>query len=221
VPADVVVHLAVGTSLTTIVATSLSSVWAHHRHGAVNWPLFGRFSLGLLPGGLLGGLLAGELPGLWLHYLVAAFVLMVALQILIGGRPPPQRELPGPGATAGAGLSIGLVSAMVGIGGGPLTVPWLLWHNVPMRAAVATSAACGAPIALTGALAFIITGWGAPGLPDYSSGFVYWPAVAGIVAASLPAAPVGAWLAHRLPVGLLRRLFGVFLLLVGVKMLMT
>ena len=218
--AELLVHVAVGTSLATIVATGASSAWAHHRRGAVDWRLFTGLAWGLVPGAVLGGLIAVRLSAAALHLLVAVFVLLVAVQVLAGLRPSPHRQLPGLAARAGAGALIGSVSALVGIGGGSLTVPWLLWHNVGMRPAVAISAACGVPLALAGALAFVAAGWGRSGLPPMSTGFVYWPALAGIVTTSLLTAPLGARLAHRLPVTVLKRVFGVFLLLVGGKMLL-
>lgn len=217
--ADIVVHLAVGTSLLTIVATGASSTWAHHRRDAVDWPVFGHLAAGLVPGAVAGGLLAAVIPASALHTVVAVYVLVVAIQVLAGRKPAPHRELPGLAMRALAGAFIGVISAVVGIGGGSLTVPWLLWHNVSMPIAVATSSACGVALAAAGALAFIVTGWGQPSLPAGASGYVYWPAAGGIVLTSLLTAPLGARWAHALPVAVLKRLFGVFLLLVAVKML--
>lgn len=218
--ADIVVHLAVGTSLLTIIATGASSTWAHDGHGAVDWPLFGQLALGLVPGAVAGGLLAAVIPAATLQGVVAVYVLVVAVQVLAGLKPAAHRELPGRLMRAIAGAVIGAVSAVVGIGGGSLTVPWLLWHNVSMPRAVATSSACGVPLAAAGALAFVVAGWGQPLLPEGASGYVYWPAAAGIVLTSLLTAPLGARLAHTLPIPVLKRLFGVFLLLVAAKMLL-
>ncbi|UCE90311.1 MAG: sulfite exporter TauE/SafE family protein [Pseudomonadota bacterium] len=120
----------------------------------------------------------------------------------------------------GAGGVIGAVSAIVGIGGGTLTVPFLAWCNVAMRNAVANSSACGLPIAVAGAIDFVVAGWNQAALPDWSTGYVYWPAFAGIVAASVLFAPLGAWLAHRLPAQTLKRVFALFLAVLGVRMLM-
>jgi len=217
--ADIVVHLAVGTSLLTIIATGASATWAHDRHGAVDWPVFGHLAVGLVPGAVAGGLLAAVIPAAALHGVVAVYVLAVAIQVLAGLKPAAHRELPGRLLRAMAGAFIGVISAVVGIGGGSLTVPWLLWHNVSMPSAVATSSACGVPLAAAGAMAFIATGWGLPSLPAGASGFVYWPAAGGIVVTSLLTAPLGAKLAHALPVPVLKRVFGVFLLLVAAKMI--
>lgn len=212
-------HFAVGTSLATIVATSVSSLLAHQRRGSVHWQAV----RGLLPGILLGGLggawLARQIssPGLGLCF--GVFEILVALQLLFGASPSPQRKLPGPGMQGLAGSAIGALSALLGIGGGTLTVPWLLWHRVDIRIAVGTAATIGLPIALAGALGFALGGSQAGGWPDHSTGFIYWPAVLGIVTGSVPLAPAGAWLAHYLPRQLLRRIFAVLLALIGLKMI--
>jgi uncharacterized membrane protein YfcA len=211
-------HFAVGTSLTTIVATSVSSLLAHQRRGSVHWPAV----QGLLPGILLGGLggawLARQVssPGLGLFF--GLFEILVALQLLFGASPPPQRRLPGSAVQGLAGAVIGAVSALLGIGGGTLTVPWLLWHRVDIRHAVGTAATIGLPIALAGALGFALGGVQAGEQPADSTGFIYWPAALGIVIGSVPLAPAGAWLAHYLPRPLLQRSFALVLILVGLKM---
>jgi uncharacterized membrane protein YfcA len=212
-------QLAVGTSLATIVFTSLSSSWAHQRRGAVNWPIVVQLSLGIAGGGWLGGVLAVWLGGLALAGLFGVFELLVAAQMVFGRKPAAHRGVPGALRNALAGAAIGAVSALLGIGGGSLTVPWLAWHNVDMRQAVATSAACGFPIALVGALGFVLVGWQQADLPAGSTGYVYWPAAAMISLASVAGAPLGALLAHRLAQQQLRKVFAVFLALLGVAML--
>lgn len=216
---EVVMHLAIGTSLATIVLTSISSVWAHHRRGAVLWSVFRQLTPGILLGAGLGAALADRLPSDSLRLIFGLFELGVALQMGLNLKPSPHRSLPGPWGLSAAGSVIGLVSAVVGIGGGTLTVPFLQWCNVTMRQAVATSSACGLPIAFGGALGFVITGWGTPMLPSLSSGYLYWPAFFGIVAASTLFAPVGARLAHRLPGATLKRFFALLLALLGLRML--
>lgn len=216
---EVLMHLAIGTSLATIVFTSLSSVRAHHRRGAVRWELVWRMAPGIVIGAWLGAAMAERLHGEWLRTFFGVFELLVALQMGLNWRASPQRGLPGGAGMGLAGGAIGAVSAIVGIGGGTLTVPFLQWCNVPMRQAVATSAACGLPIAVAGALGFVVSGWGNGQLPPLSSGFLYWPAFAGIVVASVLFAPLGARLAHSLPAPRLKRFFALFLALLGLRML--
>ncbi len=216
---EVVMHLAIGTSLATIVFTAISSIWAHHRRGAVLWAAFLQMTPGIVLGAALGAAVADKLPSETLQGIFGVFELVVALQMGLNIQPDPHRTLPGRWGMSGAGSLIGMVSAVVGIGGGTMTVPFLQWCNVPMRQAVATSAACGLPIAAAGAVGFVIAGWGTPALPAWSSGYLYWPAFAGIVVASMLFAPVGARLAHRLPAASLKRFFALFLAFLGLRML--
>jgi uncharacterized membrane protein YfcA len=216
----VIMHLAIGTSLATIVMTSLSSVRAHHRRGAVLWPVVWRLTPGIVLGALLGAWLADALQSLWLQRFFGVFELAVAVLMAAGLKPAPHRALPGAVGMVGAGGVIGTISAIVGIGGGTLTVPFLSWCNVAMRNAVATSAACGLPIAVAGAVGFILTGLDARGLPPWSSGYVYWPAFLGIVLASVAFAPLGAALAHRLPAAGLKRAFAILLVVIGIRFLL-
>lgn len=217
----IMVHMAVGTSLATMLLTSVASVRAHHRHRGVRWPVFWQLAPGIVLGALLGALLADAMPTVVLRRFFAIFEWLVAAQLLLGARPRATRTLPGPAGMFGAGGIIGTVSAIVGIGGGSMTVPFLVWCNVAVREAVAISSACGLPIAVAGTAGFIVTGWDHASLPAQSLGYVYLPAFLGIVAASVLFAPLGAWLAHRLPGETLKRVFGVFLLLLGVYMFMS
>lgn len=217
---DGVMHLAVGTSLATIVFTSLSSVRAHQRRGAVRWDVFARLTPGIVLGALVGAGIADLMPGERLRLVFGVFELLVAVQMALSAKPGPHRQLPGPAGMGIAGGVIGAVSAVVGIGGGTLTVPFLAWCNVPMRQAVATSAACGLPIAVAGAAGFVWTGWGEANLPEYTLGYLYLPALAGIVIASVLSAPLGARLAHTVPAASLKRFFALFLAILGLRMLL-
>lgn len=218
---EVQMHLAVGTSLATIIFTSLSSVYAHHRRGAVEWPAFRTMAPGIMLGALLGAVIAHWLPTIAMRYLFGLFELFVALQMALSLKPAPHRALPGNWGMSGAGVVIGLLSALVGVGGGTLTVPFLLWCNVVIRRAIATSAACGLPIAVAGAVGFMITGWNESQLPEWSSGYLYWPALLGVVTASVLFAPLGARLAHSIPSLVLKRLFALLLLGLGLRMLIV
>ncbi|GFM86630.1 UPF0721 transmembrane protein [Pseudomonas cichorii] len=217
--ASVLTHLAVGTSLATIVFTSINSVRAHHSMGAVRWPIFAWLTVGILVGAGLGSLTASYIAGPYLQKIIGVFALLVALQMALDLRPKASRSVPGkPGLTA-AGVVIGWASAIFGIGGGSLTVPFLTWRSVSMQQAVATSAACGFPIALASAISFMILGWHDPQLPPHSLGFVYLPALLGIAVTSMFFARFGARLAHKLPPRLLKRLFAALLLCVGTSFL--
>jgi uncharacterized membrane protein YfcA len=212
-------HLAIGTSLATIIVTSLSSVYAHHRRGAVLWPVFAAIAPGLIVGALLGAAVADHLRSDMLRIAFGVFELLVALQMWFGARPAPHRQLLSAYGMTVAGIIIGFVSAIIGIGGGTMTVPFLAWSNVPIHQAVATSAAGGFPIAVAGAIGFIVTGFHEPGLPDYSFGYLYLPAFLGIIVTSILFAPLGARLAHALPTAQLKKFFALFLAVLGLRML--
>jgi len=211
-------QLALGTSLASILFTSLSSVRAHHRHGAVEWTLVRRIAPGIVFGTLAGAVLAAQMPAMVLKVFFVVFLFYAATQMWLDFKPAPHRGLPSPtGATLAGGL-IGAVSSWVGIGGGALSVPFMLWHNTPLHRAIATSAAIGFPIALTGAAGYVLGGWHASGLPTGSLGFVYLPALAGIVLGSVLTAPLGARTAHLLPVRPLKRVFALLLLALALHM---
>lgn len=212
---EVLTHAAVATSLATIVVTSISSVRAHHQRGAVRWELFKPLSLGILLGAFVGVKVAGLMPGETLQMVFGVFALAVAVQMAFGLKPSAGSGEPSSAVLATGGSAIGLLSAIFGIGGGTLTVPFLSWKRVQMQQAVATSAACGLPIALVGALTNVWEGWGHPATSEWSLGYVYLPAFVGIVITSSLFAKQGAKLAHSLPAPVLKRVFAVFLLCVG------
>lgn len=212
-------HLALGTSLAAIFFISLSSIRSHHRHGALRWPLALQLAPGILLGTLFGALVADHLSTLWLQRFFALFAIGVGLQMLLATQAASRFELPGRLGQSLAGAVIGLVSALVGIGGGSLTVPFLTACRIPIREAVATSSACGLPIALAGTAGYLWTGWNHPLLPPLSFGYIHWPAVAGLAIAGALSAPFGAYLAHTLPTRLLKRFFGLLLLILGARMI--
>jgi len=214
-------QLALGTSLASILFTSLSSVRAHHRHGAVEWSLVWRIAPGIVAGTLAGAVLATQMSGHVLKVFFVVFLFYAATQMWLDFKPAPHRGLPGRIATTLTGGVIGAVSSWVGIGGGTLSVPFMLWHNVPLHRAIATSAAIGFPIALAGAAGYVLGGWHTSGLPVGSLGFVYLPALAGIVLGSVLTAPLGARTAHRLPVRPLKRVFALLLFTLALRMVWT
>ncbi|NWG38667.1 MAG: sulfite exporter TauE/SafE family protein [Hydrogenophilaceae bacterium] len=214
-------HLALGTSLASILFTSLSSVRAHHRHDAVDWNVLKRFVPGIVAGTLCGAWLTAAIPARPLKVFFVIFLFYAALQMALNFKPVPSRGLPGPIGMFGAGGLIGAVSSWVGIGGGTLSVPFQVWCNVPFHRAVGTSSAIGFPIAFAGMVGYITGGWNSPDLPSYSLGFVSLPALAGIAAGSILTAPLGARTAHSLPVTKLKRVFAILLLLLAARMLFT
>ena len=218
---SIVMHLAVGTSLATIIVTSISSMYAHNKRKAIQWKAFLLLAPGIVIGAWLGAAVADLLSTLWLQRVFAVFAMMVALHLLLDLDFGKQNTLPGKIGMSVAGSVIGMISSIVGIGGGSMTVPYLHWNGVDIRRAVATSSACGLPIALAGTIGFIITGWNEDALPSGSFGYVYWSAMPWIVVATFIMAPIGASLAHSLPTKILRRLFAMLMFVVGIKLILS
>jgi len=218
-PAEHILHLALGTSLATIVFTSVASLRAHHLNSGVNWEVVRRISPGIVIGTLAGSWIAAGLSTGFLKGLFVCFTFYVACQMLLDIRPKPSRQLPGKAGLSGVGTLIGGVSSLVGIGGGSMSVPFLVWCNVSVRTAIGTSAAIGFPIALSGAVGYLANGFRAAGLPPHCLGYIHLPALFGIAAASYLTAPFGAKLAHKLPITVLKRAFALLLLVNGIKML--
>jgi uncharacterized membrane protein YfcA len=215
------VHLALGTGMASILFTSSASVRAHHRLGSVDWSLVRRMGPGMVAGTLLSTTLSGWVAQRTLALAFAAIVYAGATQILLGRKPAPGRRLPGTPALLAIGLLIGVVCGLVSAGGAFMTVPFMLFCGVAMTTAIGTGAALGVPVAVVGTLGFVLGGWRTDGLPSPALGFVYLPALAGLVAGSVLTAPLGARLAHRLPVTTLRRVFAGLLYLLATKMLWT
>jgi uncharacterized membrane protein YfcA len=214
---EVVTHMAVATSLATIVMTSISSVLAHHRARAVQWDIFTVIAPGILLGAWLGAQLADFLSGATLRILLGLFILLIAAQMGFGFKASAQREVPQALGLSVVGIIIGGLSALFGIGGGSLTVPFLSYCHVRIQRAVATAAAVGLPIAVAGAAGSIFAGFDNTYLPQKSIGYVYWPAFLGIIATSALMAPVGAKLAHKLPASQLKKMFALFLVFIGIE----
>ena len=218
--AGIVMQTALGTSLATIVFTALSSVLAHHRRSAVKWAIVRRITPGIVIGGLLGAAIADVLPSRTLQIMFVIFMFAIAVQFGFGIlAATASRTLPGPVGMSLAGTVIGAASSLFGVGGGSMSVPFMTWCSVAVRQAIATSAAIGLPIALSSTAGYIVAGWNDPRLPPWSVGYVVLPAFIGIVVASALAAPLGARLAHRLSETTLRRIFALFVAILGMRML--
>lgn len=220
---DVITHLAIGTSLATIVVTSISSTQAHHKRGNVRWKVWQYMSIGLVIGSLCGSYVADSLKGETLTVLIASMAIFMGSRMLMAKKSQAQviGVLPSPQIQAGVGGLIGLTSAIFGIGGGSLTVPFLSRFGLSMQQAVGTSAACGLPIALTGALGFAFFGRDVQGLPADTLGFVHISAFFCISTASYVMAKLGAKIAHQLPAHQLKRAFGGLLLVIGSQMILS
>jgi len=218
-PAREVMHLALGTSMATILFTSMSSLRAHHAHQAVLWPVMRGLTPGVLAGTLLGAQLAARIPSRALSIFFVGFMIFVALQMIANLRPKPSRSLPGWPGLGLTGVVIGGIASLAAMGGGALTIPYLIWCNVRPHSAIGTSAAVGLPIAIGGTVGYIWNGWSHPGLPPGSLGFIYLPALGVILIASVLMAPLGARLAHRLPIKVLKRVFAGLLFVLSGKML--
>jgi uncharacterized membrane protein YfcA len=210
-PPEHILHIAVATSLATIVFTSISSVRAHHAHDAVVWPIFWKLGPGILVGSLLGPQLVSGLSTAALSGVFAAFTAFTATRLLINLKPKRMRSLPGRLGMFAVGSGLGALSSMVGAGGAFISVPFMTACNVRIHNAVATSAALGLPIAAAGTVGYLIAGLRQTDLPPYTIGYLNLPALFAIATASMLAAPAGARMAHRWPVARLRRAFAALL----------
>ena len=218
-PAEHMMHLSLATSMATIVFTSLSSVLAHHRHGAVDWRIARAMAPGIVVGALAATLVAGFVPTRPLAIAFTVFMFYAAARMFFEVKPKPSRHLPGAAGLFGVGAGIGGLSSVLAAGGAFLSIPFLARCNVPLKRAVGTAAANGFPIAVAGTAGYVLNGSRVESLPGGSLGFVYLPALALIVLASMPIAPLGARLAHRWPVRRLRIIFALMLFAIALRML--
>jgi len=220
VEAGLAIKMAIATSMATILFTSISSVWAHHKRGAVRWKIVRNMAPGILIGGLLAGAGAfAALKGAWLALLFAAFVAFSGFQMISNKKPSPTRRMPAGASILGVGGIIGFLSGLVAAGGGFLSVPFMIWCNVSAQHAVATSAALGFPIALANTGGYVLGGWSLPSAIPGAVGYVYLPALAVLALAGVSLAPLGVRAAHAINVVQLKRLFAWVLFLLSGYML--
>ncbi|MFC7002367.1 sulfite exporter TauE/SafE family protein [Pseudobowmanella zhangzhouensis] len=219
VQADVLMPLAIGTSLSTIVITGASSAWAHARLGHMQKGIVPKTAMGLAIGAIFGSWLATQLPVTWLKSFFGIMVLVIAAKMAFLANRQSSNQA---SATKlfGIGNVVGTISALMGIGGGALLVPALVWYQVRMQTAIATASLGGVVIAIFGTVGYIVGGWHHPDLPQGALGFVFLPVTAGIVLTSMFTTRIGAWLAHRLPTQQLKKIFAMFLVIVGLRMLL-
>jgi uncharacterized protein len=209
---EVIVHMAIATGMATILFTTTSAIWAHQKHGSIDWKLVASLSPGMVFGGLIGGSeLFEALKTSWLSLCFAVFIVYTSIQMLLNKKPKAGRDLPGAVGLFSFGTFAGALASLVGAGGAFITVPFMLWCNVKPHTAMATSSGLGFPIAAAATLGYMYGSWGNPNLPAGSLGFVYLPAVACIVVVSIFTAPLGAKMARKLDIAQLKRVFGILL----------
>jgi uncharacterized membrane protein YfcA len=216
---SVIVHMAIATGMATILFTTTSAIWAHHKQGSIDWKLVASLSPGLVAGSLIGGSEIFEaLNTSWLSLFFAIFTAYSSIQMILNKKPSAGRELPGMLGLFSFGAFAGVISSLVGAGGAFITVPFMLWCNVKPHTAMASSSGLGFPIAAAGTIGYMYGSWGHPNLPSGSLGFVYVPAATCIVAISIFTAPLGAKMARKLNVAQLKRIFGVMFFLLAAFM---
>lgn len=219
-PADYILHIAIATCMASIIFTSASSVISHHRHSAVRWEVVRGMTPGIIAGSLGGALLVGQVNVKLLAILFTAFAYFAATSMLIRRKPMPSGKLPGGAGLSMAGAIIGGLSSLAAIAGASLTVPFLVKRNVGVHQAIASAAAVGWPLAAAGTAGYIIAGLAKSGLPQYTLGFVYLPALLFLVIGSMATAPLGVHVAHRTSGALLRTIFAVLLYILATRMLL-
>ncbi|QIA64089.1 TSUP family transporter [Vibrio astriarenae] len=220
VPSDIIMPMALGTSLATIIVTSGSSALNHLRLGNVDFFAVKWLMPGVVVGGFLGAYVAEFIPSAYLPKVFAAIVFCLALQMLLSSRSQKNYPMPSKPVTLSIGSGIGLVSSLAGIGGGSMSVPFLNRHGIEMRRAVGSSSVCGSVLAIAGMVGFILNGVSADDLPSYSLGYIYLPALLAVSLVSALTTRFGAMMATSMPTVQLKRLFAVFLFFVAGIMLL-
>lgn len=210
--------IAIATSLSTVIFTGLSSARTHFKLGNIDTNIVSVCSIGIAVGASLGAFFATLISGVVLQRIFAGLVILVALQMIFGRNRVSKNTLGKP-KLASIGLGSGFIAALMGIGGGALIVPVLVWFQVNIKKAIGCAALCGVVIALFGTFSFVISGWNKPYLPAYSLGYVFLPATIGIVITSMLTAPIGAKLTAKLDTIKLKRIFAIFLVIVSIRMI--
>ncbi|MDD4906350.1 MAG: sulfite exporter TauE/SafE family protein [Methylobacter tundripaludum] len=218
-PAELVMIMSVATSLATIIFTSISSVLAHHRLNSVLWDKVRAMGPGIMIGAAVGAVVADHIAGDVLRFIFIIYLLSVGVQMALQFKPKPGQKQPSKELDFGVAGIMGLLSSLLGIGGGTLTVPFLVHFQTPMRNAVAIASACGLPLALVGTVGYALLGKDASQLPEWSLGYIYVPSFLGIVLTSIYTAPIGAKLAHKLPAEKLKRYFSLLLFVMAGKLI--
>jgi uncharacterized membrane protein YfcA len=217
---ELTVKMAIATAMATIVFTSVASVSAHHKRGNVRWDIVRSLSPGLVIGSWIASMgLFSHIKGAYLGLFFSAFIAFSAYQMFLDKRPAPTREFPKTFMRWIAGLAIGVLSGLVGAGGGFISVPFMLFCNIPLLNAVATSAALGFPIALANVLGYTVSGWSVENLPAHSMGYIWLPALVLIAMFSSTTARFGVRAAQTWPVKRLKRVFASLLVFLAAYMI--
>ena len=220
-PEASIIHLAAGTSMCIMVGTATASTWAHHSKGHIHWPMFKNVILGIALGVVSGNLLANRLQANTLELIFGLFLLVITLKLFLDFKPDVKEEpinIPGMAATSAVGALIGFKSGVLGIGGGAISVPFLLYCGLPMNKASGTSASFTLPISIIGTMSFMLLSSAETAIP-WSTGYIYWPAVLMVAPFTMLGAPLGAKLSRIVPANKLRLVFATFLLFISLKML--
>ncbi|POF58461.1 hypothetical protein CRN58_14010, partial [Vibrio vulnificus] len=215
IPTELSMHMALATSLASIIVTSGSSALNHLKLGNVDIFVVKWLMPGVVIGGFVGANIAEWIPTQYLPRVFGVIVLVLALQMFRSIRVTTTRAMPSSPVTMLYGTGIGVVSSLAGIGGGSLSVPFLNRHGVEMRKAVGSSSVCGCVIAIAGMTGFILHGYSVDSLPDYSVGYVYLPALLAIAGTSMLTTRIGARWATTLPTAKLKKIFALFLMFVA------
>lgn len=218
---EMVVHLALGTSMASMVLTSFSSLRSHHAKRGVLWNVVKAMLPGVLLGAFAATFIAALLSTVFLAMFFAAFMFFVAIQMMLNKKPKSDKSLPGQMRLFFIGGGIGSISSLVSIGGGSLMVPYFIWRNIDIKQAIGSSSAVGFFIALSGTAGYLISGWHSTHEEAFVMGYIYWPAVLLISSVSFFTAPLGVKLAYRIPVANLKKIFGLLLFILSIKMLFS
>nr|WP_283102813.1 sulfite exporter TauE/SafE family protein [Shewanella abyssi] len=221
VPAEHLPHVAIATSLAAIILTSLSSARAHHKRENIPWELFRSMLPGFVLGAICSGFISELITASLLQQIFAIFVMLMAIQMAFPMKPNSSRAMPSAIKLFLAAVIIALIAGLMGIGGGVLIIPFLTWCGLQMRYAIGFSSATGLLIALFGSIGYTLAGWNVASLPEGTLGFIYLPALLGIVATSMFVAPFGAKAATNWPTAKLKKIFALFLAIVGLKLVLT
>lgn len=220
-PEDVIMQMAIGTSLAVICFTAIASIHSHHQRHMIDWVIVRRLLLGLILGTFLGALVASALSTQILQKIFGIFLILVAINMYISLPEKNTKSLPSSLGLGFMGFCTGSLAGLLGLGGGILIVPLLTYFNVSLPKAFGISAACGFPIAIFGTMTFIWSGWHLPNLPHLATGYVYWPAVLAIALFSMLSVRIGAFLALYLPMKIVKSLFVLLVISMAIKMLWT